>query len=117
MLNAVAACNPLDIAGVAEQTSRWMKTRRTFLQWAGHLTGALLFTGVAFVPTGIYTAVWWFIPKTFWPILLAVLGGIVWLVVQVTWALYVGMEWDDLHQDAMPTAASVDNDGDLDISF
>lgn len=94
-----------------------MKTKRTLLQRAGHLTGALFFIGVALVPTGIYAAVWWLIAKTFWPIFWAVLGGIVWLVAQVIWALHLATVWDDLHQDMMLTTAPADGDGDLDISL
>ena len=94
-----------------------MKTKRTLLQWAGHLTGALLCIVVALVPTGIYATVWWLIPKTFWPILWTVLGGIVWLAVQVRWAFHMATVWDDLHPDTILTTEPADGDGDLDISF
>lgn len=88
------------------------------MQWAGHLIGALFFIVVALIPTGLYAAVWWFIPKTFWPILGTALGGVVWLVVQVVWALKVGLWWDKrgayiVH---LPSLAE-HSDGDLDISF
>lgn len=64
------------------------------MQWTGHLIGVILSIIVAFIPTGIYGTLWWFIPKTFWPIFVSAIGGVVWLVVQVIWALFVGLWWD-----------------------
>lgn len=89
------------------------------MQWAGHLIGALLFLILAFVPTGLYTTIWWFIPKIFWTIFWTVIGGVVWLVVQTIWALCVGMWWDDLHKDIVGDLPAIEaaGDGDLDISY
>src|SRR3989344_2877230 len=89
--NCFVEVDIIDLFEVRWQSYAQMKTKRTLLQWAGHLTGALFFILVALVPTGIYAIVWWLIPKTFWPILWTVLGGIVWLVVQVVWAFNMAM--------------------------
>ena len=94
-----------------------MKTKRTLLQWTGHLIGVMFAIIVSLIPTGIYAVVWWFIPKTFWPILGTALGGIVWFVAQIVWALCVALEWDDLNDDLTLAPPPAEGDGDLDISL
>ena len=96
-----------------------MKTKRTPLQWAGHMIGATLFLIAAIVPTGIYGYVWWHLPKTFWPIFWTAIAVIIWLPIQVVWALRIATWWDDLHEDILvcPPLVVEEGDGDLDISF
>lgn len=71
-----------------------MKTENTLLQWAGWLIGGPFSVVVALLPSIGYAAAWWYIPKTFLPILLLyLLGGVVWVVVQTVTAGVVIMWW------------------------
>lgn len=88
-----------------------MKTKRTPLQWTGHLIGVILSIVVAVIPAGIYGAVWWFIPKTFWPILWTAIGGVVWFIVQLIWALCVALWWDT------PPTSLEEDDGNFDSQY
>lgn len=65
-----------------------MKTTSTSRKWTGHVIGVILGTLAVLMPSEIYGAVWWFIPKTFWPIFAtATLGGVIYLIIQVTWGI------------------------------
>lgn len=65
-----------------------MKITSTSFKWVGHVTGVILGTFMVFIPSVIYVAVWWLIPKTLWPILvMTILGGVIFLIVQVTWGV------------------------------
>ena len=69
-----------------------MKTNLSFSEWVRQQIRGLGLLILAFIPTLLYLAVWWFIPKTFLGIIFtAVLGGLVWLVVQLVWAVSVAM--------------------------
>ncbi|OHA20253.1 MAG: hypothetical protein A2849_02960 [Candidatus Taylorbacteria bacterium RIFCSPHIGHO2_01_FULL_51_15] len=75
-----------------------MKTNRTPQQWIGHSIGVILFTIVALLPTAGYGALWWFMPKSFWPVFGAVLLGALWIIVQVIWGLCVAIKWDEVNR-------------------
>lgn len=71
-----------------------MNAKRTFLQWLGHVAGVILFTIVALIPTGIYAAIWWLIPKNLGFVIVAVGIGIIWLIAQVACGLAMREFWE-----------------------
>ena len=74
-----------------------MKTKNVLLSpvaFIGKGIGVVLSIGIALVPTALYVALWWAIPKRFWAVFLTTIAGVIFLVGQLIWALTVALFWD-----------------------
>ena len=83
-----------------------MKTLLSFLRrigdWAGVILPNIHWVVVALIPTILYGAVWWLIPQTPWWILSTIVGGVIWVSLQILWPLFLvawGIGWAGLSLD------------------
>ncbi|KKW11617.1 MAG: hypothetical protein UY50_C0009G0003 [Parcubacteria group bacterium GW2011_GWA2_49_9] len=67
-----------------------VKTLMAPLRWAGYVIGVTLAFVVVLIPAGLYIALWYRTPLTFWPVLgLTAIGGPIWVVLQIVAVLCI----------------------------